>query len=62
MRLTELEVLQVVVFHEGLAGNIEGCEQPTPARTLLVGHRLSFSLYLTVVDMNIGLQAPEIKS
>ena len=62
MRLTELEVLQVVVFDEGLTGNIERCKKPTPARTLLVRHGLPFSLYLTVVDMNIGLQAPRIKS
>ena len=62
MRLTELKVLQVVLFDERLAGYIEGGEQPTPSRTLLVGHRLAFSLYLAIVDMDIGLQAPGIKS
>ena len=62
MRLTELEVLQVVLFDEGLASNIECGEQPTPTRTLLVGHRLSLSLHLAVVDVNVGLQAPRIKS
>ena len=60
MRLTELEVLQVVLFDERLAGNIECGEQPTPTRTLLVGHRLPLSLHLAVVDMDIGLQAPRI--
>ena len=62
MRLTELEVLQVVLFDERLPGDIEGSEQPTPARTLLVGHRLPLSLHLAVVDVNVGLKAPRIKS
>ena len=60
MGLTELEVLQVVLFDERLAGNIECGEQPTPTRTLLVGHRLPLSLHLAIVDMDIGLQAPRI--
>ena len=62
MRLTKLKVLQVVLFDEWLPGDIECGEQPTPTRTLLVGHRLSLSLHLAVVDVNVGLQAPRIKS
>ena len=58
MRLTELEVLQVVLFDERLTGHVEGGKEPTPPRTLLVGHRLPLSLYLAVVDMDVGLQAP----
>ena len=60
MGLTELEVLQVVLFDERLAGNIEGGEEPTPTRTLLVGDGLPFSLHLAIVDVDIGLQAPSI--
>ena len=62
MRLTKLEVLQVVLFDERLAGNIEGSEQPTPARTLLVGDWLPLSLHLSVVDVDISLKTPEVNS
>ena len=62
MRLTELKVLQVVLFDERLSGHVERGEQPTPSRTLLVGDGLPLSLHLAVVDMDIGLQAPRIKS
>ena len=59
MRLTELEVLHVVLFHKGLPRHIERGEQPTPTRALLVGDRLPFSLHFPIVDVDVGLKTPD---
>ena len=39
---------------------IEGSKQPAATRALLVGDRLPLSLNLTVVDVDISLQTPEV--
>ena len=59
MGLAELEVLEVVMLDEGLAGDIETREQPAPPRALLVGHWLALSLHFVVENMNIGLQTSD---
>ena len=57
--LAELEVLEVVMLDEGLAGDIETREQPAPPRALLVGHWLALSLHFVVENVNIGLQTSD---
>ena len=59
MRLAELEVLQVVLFHKGLPCHIERGEQPTTTRTLLVGDGLPLSLHFTIVDVDVRLETPD---
>ena len=59
MGLAELEVLEVVMLDEGLAGDIETREQPAPPRALLVGHWLALSLHFVVENVNIGLQTSD---
>ena len=60
--LAELEVLEVVMLDEGLAGDIETREQPAPPRALLVGHWLALSLHFVVENVNIGLQTSDVIS
>ena len=59
MGLAELEVLEVVMLNEGLAGDIETREQPAPPRTLLVGHWLALRLHFVVEHVNVGLQTSD---
>lgn len=54
--LRELELVQVVVLHEGQADAVEGREQPATAGAALIGHRLALRLHLVVEHMVGRLQ------
>ena len=58
MSLTELKVLQVVMFDKRLSGHVETGKEPTSPRALLIGHRFAFILHFVIVHMDVGLQTP----
>ena len=62
MRLTELKVLDVVVFHKWLSGNIEPGKEPTSSRTLLIGHGFPFCLNFVIENMDVVLQTSRGKT
>lgn len=55
--LRELEVVDVQLLHEGDPDDVEGGEDPAPARVLLVGDGLPLVLHL-VVEHVLGLLEP----